>query len=139
MVFFIFLIMFEQCKKIGNLVDFIILYNVLGGIIIDQQLKKGFLEHIVLATLKKEDSYGYKLIQDIKILIDIPKSTLYPILKRLEVNQYVQTYTVEFNSRLRKYYQITKLGIKELENVQSDYQEIKKMIAYITGKKYEKI
>lgn len=93
----------------------------------------------MLATLKKEDSYGYKLIQDIKILIDIPKSTLYPILKRLEVNQYVQTYTVEFNSRLRKYYQITKLGIKELENVQSDYQEIKKMIAYITGKKYEKI
>lgn len=42
MVFFIFLIMFEQCKKIGNLVDFIILYNVLGGIIIDQQLKKDF-------------------------------------------------------------------------------------------------
>ncbi len=50
----------------------------------DTQLKKGLLEICVLAVLKKEDSYGYKIVKDISPYIEISESTLYPILRRLE-------------------------------------------------------
>lgn len=68
------------------------------------QLKKGLLEFCVLAVLKKGDSYGYQMIKDMSHCIEISESTLYPILKRLEQNNYVETYSQEHNSRLRKYY-----------------------------------
>ena len=48
----------------------------------DTQLKKGFLEFCVLASLIQKDSYGYQIIKDVSQCIDISESTLYPILKR---------------------------------------------------------
>ncbi len=74
------------------------------------QLKKGLLEFCVLAVLKKGDSYGYQIIKDMSHCIEISESTLYPILKRLEQNNYVETYSQEHNSRLRKYYRMTESG-----------------------------
>ena len=50
----------------------------------DIQLKKGLLDVCVLSVLRKEESYGYKIISDIAPYIEISESTLYPILKRLE-------------------------------------------------------
>ena len=50
----------------------------------DVQLKRGILEICVLASVKGEDSYGYKIIKDIQPYMEISESTLYPILKRLE-------------------------------------------------------
>ena len=76
----------------------------------DIQLKKGFLEYCVLGALYQTDSYGYQIIKDISPCIEISESTLYPILKRLEASACVETYSVEHNSRLRKYYRITQKG-----------------------------
>ena len=50
----------------------------------DMQLKKGLLDVLVLSTLLKEDSYGYRIIRDLAPVSEISESTLYPILKRLE-------------------------------------------------------
>jgi PadR family transcriptional regulator PadR len=97
----------------------------------DAQLKKGFLELLVLASLKYEDSYGYKIIQDVGSLIDISESTLYPILKRLDEQNYVTTYSTEYNSRLRKYYKITKAGLERLKEANTDFKEIKELYNYI--------
>ncbi len=97
----------------------------------DIQLKKGFLEILVLASLKNEDSYGYRIIQDVSEIIEISESTLYPILKRLEVQDYVSTYTTEYNSRLRKYYKITKRGLTKIKESESDFNEIKKIYEFI--------
>ena len=72
----------------------------------DIQLKKGLLELMVLATIKYEDSYGYKIIQDISSIIEVSESTLYPILKRLEKQKLVKSYNTTYNSRIRKYYKI---------------------------------
>ena len=76
----------------------------------DIQLKKGLLEICVLASLEREESYGYKIIDSVTKYIDINESTLYPILKRLEQNGSLTTRTQEYNGRLRKYYQITETG-----------------------------
>ena len=48
----------------------------------DVQLKRGFLEILVLAAMHREDTYGYKLIKDVSPYLEISESTLYPILKR---------------------------------------------------------
>ena len=74
----------------------------------DSQLKRGLLEVCVLAAIKNEDSYGYKIIKDMKPYIEMTESTLYTILKRLELSNMITVYSLEHNGRIRKYYHITK-------------------------------
>lgn len=99
----------------------------------DIQLKKGFLEFCVLASLKNKDSYGYQIIKDVQECIDITESTLYPILKRLEANGYVTTYAVEHNSRLRKYYHITDEGVEHIQTFLNDWNQIEKIYDFVKG------
>ncbi len=99
----------------------------------DIQLKKGLLEFCVLSALQKSDSYGYQIIKDISSCIEISESTLYPILKRLESNDSVETYSVEHNSRLRKYYKITNKGQERIKEFLDDWQQVMKIYYFIKG------
>ncbi|MEG0366136.1 MAG: PadR family transcriptional regulator [Coprobacillus sp.] len=99
----------------------------------DIQLKKGFLEFCVLASLIQKDSYGYQIIKDISECVEISESTLYPILKRLEGNEFVETYSIEHNSRLRKYYKITKSGRNHIINFLDEWHQIETIHEYIKG------
>jgi PadR family transcriptional regulator PadR len=97
----------------------------------DAQLKKGLLDLVVLAVLKNDDSYGYKIIQDVSRLIELSESTLYPILKRLDEQGLVTTYSTEYQSRLRKYYRITPQGRTKLKESETDFQEVKRIYDFI--------
>ena len=99
----------------------------------DAQLKRGLLEVCILAGLKPGDSYGYKIIKDISPYIELTESTLYPVLKRLESADYVTTYTVEHNSRLRKYYKITKHGAERIEEFLKEWESVMKVYNFIKG------
>ena len=76
----------------------------------DPQLKRGFLEVCVLASISQRDSYGYQIVKDMPASLQITESTLYPLLKRLEAAGALTTYSVEHNGRMRKYYRITDSG-----------------------------
>ena len=89
----------------------------------NEQIKKGILDAYVLAIIKRNDTYGYKIIQSLSPFIEISESTLYPIIRRLEKNGYLTVYTLERNGRCRKYYHITKYGIEMLNRIN---KEIKK-------------
>ncbi|MEH6891202.1 PadR family transcriptional regulator [Bacillus sp. JJ864] len=97
------------------------------------QLKKGLLEYCVLAVLKKQDSYGYQIIKDISEHIEISESTLYPILKRLENNGHLETYSKEHNSRLRKYYHLTESGDSQIKNFLQEWHQVMKVYNFIMG------
>lgn len=97
----------------------------------DAQLKKGSLDICVLASLLNEDSYGYKIIQDLENVLDISESTLYPILKRLEANKLVKSYSVEHNGRLRKFYSISQEGRKKIIAYLKDFKELLNVYEYI--------
>ena len=99
----------------------------------DIQLKKGLLEFCVLSALQKSDSYGYQIIKDISSCVEISESTLYPILKRLESHYYVETYSVEHNGRLRKYYKITNAGKERIKEFLDDWQQVRKIYYFIKG------
>ncbi len=97
----------------------------------DAQLKKGLLEVCVLAAIKEEESYGYKIIADVSRYVEISESTLYPILKRLESTGMVTTRSKEYNGRLRKYYMITDAGKKKIKDTVADLDELKRVYEFI--------
>lgn len=98
----------------------------------DVQLKRGLLEVLVLAAIKNDDSYGYKIIKDIKPYLSISESTLYPILKRLEEGGHLTVRSEEYNGRLRKYYSITDTGRNKIEEFKNEWKEIMDIYDYVT-------
>jgi len=90
----------------------------------DSQLKKGLLEGCVLATIRDEESYGYKIISQISPYVEISESTLYPILKRLEASGAVSVKNRLYNGRLRKYYRITDIGRERLKEFYRDMEQM---------------
>ena len=100
------------------------------------QLKKGIAEVSVLATIRKEPSYGYKIISDISEIIEISESTLYPILRRLEAQNLLDTFNKETNGRTRKYYRITTYGLQRIDDFLHEWGEIEMVIKFIKEHKW---
>jgi len=98
----------------------------------DTQTKRGLLDVCVLAAIKNEDSYGYQIIKDVKPYIEISESTLYPILRRLELADMLSVKSLEHNGRLRKYYHITSKGLKRLDDFTDEWNEVMKIYKFIT-------
>lgn len=99
----------------------------------DAQFKKGLLDVCVLFVLRKEDAYGYKLTQDISGLVKVSETAIYPVLRRLEKQKLLETYTAEHSGRLRKYYRITAAGIKKLDEYSVELKSLKKILDKIIG------
>ena len=98
----------------------------------DNQLKRGLLDVCVLAAIRSEDSYGYKIIKDMKPYIELSESTLYTILKRLEAANMLTVRTAEHDGRLRKYYRITENGRKRIDEFKNDWNEILAIYRFVT-------
>lgn len=98
----------------------------------DVQLKRGLLDVCVLAAIKDEESYGYKIIKDMKPYILLSESTLYTILKRLENSKMLTVRTAEHGGRLRKYYRVTQNGINRIEEFKNEWAEIMSIYAFVT-------
>ena len=97
----------------------------------DAQLRRGVLDVCVLVAIRNEDSYGYKIIKDLKPILELSESTLYTILKRLEEGKMLVVRSVEFEGRLRKYYHITNLGYQRIEDFMSEWKELMKVYNFI--------
>ncbi len=98
----------------------------------DIQLKRGLLDVCVLAAIKSEDSYGYKIIKDMKPYIELSESTLYTILKRLETANMLTVRTAEHGGRLRKYYRITEAGLRRIDEFKDEWKEILAIYKFVT-------
>ena len=98
----------------------------------DIQLKRGLLDVCVLSAIKNGDSYGYKIIKDMKPYIEMSESTLYTILKRLEFSGMITVRTAEHGGRLRKYYKITKAGLGRIEDFKDEWREVMMIYKFVT-------
>lgn len=98
----------------------------------DIQLKRGILDVCVLAAIKSQDSYGYKIIKDMRPYIEMSESTLYTILKRLEQAEMLTVRTAEHDGRLRKYYHITSVGVKRIEDFKDEWKELMSIYQFVT-------
>ena len=97
----------------------------------DIQMKRGLLDVCVLSAIKNEESYGYRIIKDIKPYLDISESTLYPILRRLEAAELLTVRTAEHDGRLRKYYKITRQGLKRIEDFKEEWKEVMSIYKFV--------
>ena len=99
----------------------------------DIQLKRGLLDVCVLAAIKNEDSYGYKIIKDLKPYVELSESTLYTILKRLELAKMLTVRTCLHDGRIRKYYRITKAGLGRIEDFMDEWREVMSIYRFVEG------
>lgn len=97
------------------------------------QLAAPLLDACVLAIAEGEDTYGYTLTARVKEIVDISESTLYPVLRRLQKENYLTTYDRPYQGRNRRYYQITDAGRKQLTFYKNEWEIYKKKIDSLLG------
>lgn len=103
-------------------------------------ISASLLDSMVLAVVHKEDTYGYEITQYIRKAVDISESTLYPVLRRLQKNDYLETYDREYMGRNRRYYHLTSKGCQALDDYREQWKEHKRKVDSILmneGEKYE--
>ena len=98
----------------------------------DIQPKRGLLDVCVLAAIMDGESYGYQIIKDMKPFLEMSESTLYTILKRLELSSMLTIRVAEHDGRLRKYYRITAAGRRRIADFREDWKEILSIYRFVT-------
>jgi len=92
------------------------------------QISTSLLDACVLALLSREDAYGYILTQNVKEIINVSESTLYPVLRRLQNENYLTVYDAQFGGRNRRYYQITDAGKERLDQYLNEWDNYKSKV-----------
>ena len=82
------------------------------------------LDAIVLAVVSMEETgtYGYRITQDVRKVIDVSESTLYPVLRRLQKDECLEVYDRQFEGRNRRYYKVTEKGIAQLDFYREEWK-----------------
>lgn len=91
-------------------------------------ISAGLLDSMVLAVVSREDTYGYEITQTMRKAVDVSESTLYPVLKRLQKSQMLETYDKEYMGRNRRYYHVTSKGAAQLSDYRSEWLDHKQKV-----------
>ena len=83
------------------------------------------LDALVLSIVSKEDTYGYKITQEIREAMEMSESTLYPVLRRLLKNECLESYDKEYMGRNRRYYKVTEKGTNQLDLYMEEWKSYK--------------
>ncbi|MCL2368986.1 MAG: PadR family transcriptional regulator [Oscillospiraceae bacterium] len=94
----------------------------IGGILLDG---------LVLSVLSQGDAYGYSLTQDLQKAAQISESTLYPVLRRLQKDQYLETYDSPYAGRNRRYYKLTAEGHSKLTHIREEWVGFEEKISQL--------
>lgn len=92
------------------------------------------LDAIVLSVVSREPegTYGYRITQEVREILEVSESTLYPVLRRLLKEQYLSVYDQEYAGRNRRYYKITEQGMSQLTMYRTEWkcysEKISKML-----------
>lgn len=105
---------------------------------IKKELTKGSTALLVLSVLEKQDLYGYRIIKEIEMrsefVFSLKEGTLYPILHAFEKSGYVEAYWQgNEGERRRKYYHLTKKGIKILQENKQEWESYSKAVGKVIG------
>lgn len=89
------------------------------------------LDAIVLAVVSKDEegTYGYKITQDVRAVLEISESTLYPVLRRLMKEECLSVYDMEYGGRNRRYYKITEKGYAQLQLYRVEWRNYSQKIS----------
>ena len=80
------------------------------------------LDALVLSAVNHSDTYGYKITQDVRSVVEVSESTLYPVLRRLQKEGFLAAYDQEYAGRNRRYYTITPQGQERLQECRGEWK-----------------
>ncbi len=91
------------------------------------------LDAVVLSVVSQEaeGTYGYKITQDVRSIMEVSESTLYPVLRRLQKDGFLETYDKEAAGRNRRYYKITSNGMIQLDAYRRDWVTFRKSVDHV--------
>jgi PadR family transcriptional regulator, regulatory protein PadR len=96
------------------------------------QFKKGAVELCVLALMNTKDRYGYEIIEVISHEFEVAEGTIYPLLKRLQLDGHCESYLQESTGGPpRKYYRITMSGRKHVKKMIQDWSAFTAAVDHI--------
>ncbi|MEF9941792.1 MAG: PadR family transcriptional regulator [Lachnospiraceae bacterium] len=89
------------------------------------------LDAVVLAVVSRDGqgTYGYKITQDVRLAIEVSESTLYPVLRRLQKDECLEVYDMQYDGRNRRYYKVTEKGIAQLNLYRVEWKNYSKKIS----------
>lgn len=91
------------------------------------------LDAVVLAIASEDmaGTYGYKITQEVHTVLETSESTLYPVLRRLLRDGFLEANDVEYAGRTRRYYKLTLAGRVQLELYRSEWRAYSRKISEI--------
>ena len=72
-----------------------------------------------------------KLHRNVRNVIDISESTLYPVLRRLQKEECLEVYDMAIDGRNRRYYKITEKGRVQLKLYKGEWAGYSRKISQI--------
>ncbi len=101
------------------------------------QIVRGTLEYCILLMLDKKVYYGYEILQELSKypIIASTESTVYPLLRRLQKENYLQSTWRESTEGLppRKYYSLTAEGKGYLEAMSNEWNNLLSAMSDLKG------
>lgn len=95
-------------------------------------MMKGSIDLLLLSLLSQKELYGYEMTKILRRMsegqYEIGEGTLYPALKRLERQEFIEGYWQESESGRRKYYRLTDIGKTELERKRSNFSFLENLV-----------
>ena len=99
------------------------------------------LDAIVLSVVsaEPEGTYGYRITQEVRSVLEVSESTLYPVLRRLQKDNCLTVYDQEYGGRNRRYYKVTEQGVVQLNMYRGEWKSYSAKISAILlgGDSYE--
>lgn len=91
------------------------------------------LDAIVLSVVSKEPegTYGYRITQEVRKVLEVSESTLYPVLRRLQKDHCLSVYDQEYGGRNRRYYKVTEQGRAQLNMYRGEWHTYSAKISLI--------
>lgn len=86
------------------------------------------MDALVLSIVAQEPTYGYKITQEVRAVMVVSDSTLYPVLRRLQKDGCLDTYDQEFAGRNRRYYRLTEAGRQRLADYRREWRDYRRSI-----------
>lgn len=77
---------------------------------------------------EQEGTYGYKITQDVRKVLNVSESTMYPVLRRLQKNECLEVYDMQFDGRNRRYYKVTEKGMAQLNLYKAEWKNYTRKI-----------
>lgn len=112
-------------------------YNSLSAPVNDRFLTGASVHAVILSILDENDSYGYGILGRVEELsggeIEWAAGSMYPVLRRMKTNGWVEDYWDEPDGRRRRYYRITDSGRKQLERERRKWMSVHRMFEQLWG------